>query len=81
MTYVYNNEVYEVDLVVGDEYDESEIFLVHGDTRESISVYDLPANVQDELWAATSDLMVDEISARTDWDYEMLKDNQEGDDQ
>jgi hypothetical protein len=72
--YVFENHVYEVDLVLRDEYDESEIFLIDPDTREATSIHDLPEYAQDDLWAACSDLMIEEQSSKLDWQYEMMKD-------
>lgn len=59
MTYVYEGRVYEIDYVKRNENDDPEIFLIDPDTREVISVYDLPEHVADDLWVVCSDILLE----------------------
>ena len=76
MNYVYDGKVFEVDFTARNLNDEIEIFLIDPDTRETISIYDLPDHAQDDLWSACSDVVLEEATESFDMtDFDMGEDS------
>lgn len=66
MQYVYEGRIYEIDYVRRNENDEAEIFLIDMDTRQAVSIDDLPDYVADELYSVCADLIYSDVSRESE---------------